>query len=160
MKNQAINIGLSVKERTGVCNILNTLLADETLLYLKTRKHHWNVTGKDFSELHVLFEAQYTELELAIDAIAERIRKLGGNATGTLKEYASNSRLKEQPGKYPAALVMIEELLNDQESIIRHLRQDIDKTDKTFHDAVTTDFLTGLMGQHEKMAWMLRSYIS
>ena len=55
---------------------------------------------------------------------------------------------------------MIEELLDDQESIIRHLRQDIDKTDKTFHDAVTTDFLTGLMGQHEKMAWMLRSYIS
>ncbi len=160
MKNQTINIGLSVKERNGVCAILNTLVADETVLYIKTRKFHWNVVGKEFKELHLLFEAQYGELEIAIDLLAERIRKLGGNAEGTMKEYLSSARLKEHPGKYPTALLMIEELLADHESCIRSLRQDIEKTDKSFHDAGTTDLLTGLIRGHEKTAWMLRSYIS
>ena len=148
-----------MKERTGVCNILNTLLADETLLYLKTRKHHWNVTGKDFSELHVLFEAQYTDLEIIIDEVAERINKLGGKTIGTMSEFTLLSRIIEHPNKYPVQKAMISELLSDHETLITELRKDIDVCTNDNHDAGTADLLTGILQQHETIAWILRRYL-
>ena len=139
--------------------MLSDVLADEMILYIKTRKFHWNVTGKSFMELHKLFEGQYTQLETAIDEIAERINKLGSNTIGTLKEFSSRSTLKESPGKYPTENQMIKELLGDHETCIIALRKNVDKCADSFGDAGTADFLTGMMIEHETIAWTLRRYL-
>jgi len=152
-------IGITGKHLAGTTDLLSVVLADEITLYTKTRNFHWNVTGESFMELHKLFQAQYTELEETIDEIAERISKLGGKAVGTMKEFIQLTRLKEHPGKYPSQKDMIKELLADHESVIRQLRKDIEACDEKFKDAGTTDFLTGIMQQHETTAWVLRRYL-
>jgi starvation-inducible DNA-binding protein len=153
------NIGLSEKQRAGVVTILNTLLADEYLLYTKTRNYHWNVVGQQFNDLHKFFEAQYNELNEIVDAVAERARSLGDNALGTMTEFLKCTRLKEQPGDYPNARDMIANLLADHEALIGHLRVDLETCAEKYHDIGTNDFLTGLMEQHEKKAWMLRAFL-
>jgi starvation-inducible DNA-binding protein len=153
------NIGLLEEQREGVVAILNTLLADEYLLYTKTRNYHWNVVGPQFNDLHKFFEAQYNELNEIVDDVAERGRALGGHALGTMTEFLKYTRLEEQTGYYPDARDMIADLLADHEALIRHLRVDLETCAEQYHDAGTNDFLTGLMEQHEKMAWMLRAFL-
>jgi starvation-inducible DNA-binding protein len=152
------NIGIRDNDRQSVIAILNTLLADEYVLYTKTRNYHWNVTGPQFNDLHKFFEEQYTELSQFVDDIAERARSLGGWALGTLKEFSQQARLSEHPGQYPKAREMIANLLADHETIVRQLRTDLEAAEK-HHDMGTNDFLTGLMEKHEKMAWMLRAFL-
>lgn len=152
------NIGISDKNLTHITGILSTVLADEMMLYVKTRKFHWNVAGESFMELHKLFEKQYNELEEAIDEVAERINKLGSKTIGTMHEFAKHSSIKEAPGKYPASRDMIKELLKDNETIIQSLRKNVDDCSDKYKDAGTADFLTGLMEQHETIAWTLRRY--
>jgi len=153
------DIGLTDAQRTGVIKILNTLLADEYVLYTKTRNFHWNVVGPQFNDLHKFFEAQYTELNVIVDDVAERARALGGEAAGSLAEFTKLARLGEQPGKPLPSQKMLAALLADHEALIQHLRSDLDTCGDKFHDAGTNDFLTGLMEQHEKMAWMLRAFL-
>ena len=153
------NIGLLDEHREGVVAILNTLLADEYLLYTKTRNYHWNVVGPQFNELHKFFEAQYNELNEIVDDVAERSRALGGNALGTMTEFLKSTRLNEESGYYPEARQMIANLLADHEGLICHLRIDLETCAEKYHDAGTNDFLIGLMEQHEKMAWMLRAFL-
>ena len=153
------NIGLSDKQRDGVVKVLNTLLADEYVLYTKTRNHHWNVLGPQFNDLHKFFEGQYSELSEVVDDVAERARALGGRAAATLAEFLKQARLKEHPGQYPEAREMIANLLADHEAIIRTLRADLETCAEEYSDMGTSDFLTGLMERHEKMAWMLRSFL-
>lgn len=95
------NIGLSDEQREGVVGILNTLLADEYVLYTKTRNYHWNVVGPQFNDLHKFFEAQYNALNEIVDDVAERSRALGGSALGTMTEFLKFTRLKEESGYYP-----------------------------------------------------------
>lgn len=154
-----LNIGLTDRQRAGVVDILNALLADEYLLYTKTRNCHWNVVGPQFSDLHKFFEAQYEELDEIVDEVAERARSLGGRAAGSLAEFSKLTRLKEPPGSTPDARQMLANLLADHESIIRILREDLETAVDRHKDAGTNDFLTGLMEQHEKMAWMLRAFL-
>jgi starvation-inducible DNA-binding protein len=153
------NIDLSEEQRAGVVKILNALLSDEYLLYTKTRNYHWNVTGPQFHDLHKFFEEQYTELNEIVDEVAERGRSLDGWAFGTMNEFSQHARLKEHPGQYPKAREMIANLLSDHEAIIRQLRSDLETCADKYHDMGTNDFLTGLMEQHEKMAWMLRAFL-
>jgi starvation-inducible DNA-binding protein len=153
------NIGLLEEQREGVVAILNTLLADEYLLYTKTRNYHWNVVGPQFNDLHKFFEAQYNELNEIVDDVAERARALGGHACGTMAEFLKSTRLQEESGVYPEARQMIANLLADHEAVIGHLRIDLETCVERYHDAGTNDFLTGLMEQHEKMAWMLRAFL-
>lgn len=153
------NIGIPDENREGVVKILNTLLSDEYLLYTKTRNYHWNVTGPQFNDLHKFFEAQYEALDEMIDEIAERARALGGASFGTLAEFSKHTRLKEQPGQVSNAREMIGNLLQDHEGVIRFLRKDLETCAEKYHDIGTNDFLTGLMEKHEKMAWMLRSFM-
>jgi starvation-inducible DNA-binding protein len=157
--NMQTNIDLSEEQRTGVVKILNTLLSDEYLLYTKTRNYHWNVTGPQFHDLHKFFEEQYTELSEIVDEVAERGRTLDGWAFGTMSEFTEHARLKEHPGHYPKAREMIANLLEDHETVIRQLRSDLESCADKYHDMGTNDFLTGLMEQHEKMAWMLRAFL-
>ena len=152
-----VNIGITGKNLEGSIGVLNQALADAHVLYMKLRNYHWHVTGQNFMELHKLFESQYDQIEEAIDEIAERIRSLGGNALATMKELCQEAKLKEFPGEYPEARKMIANLLADHESIIQDLRKALKACDEEFNDMGTSDFLTGLMEKHEKMAWMLRA---
>ena len=152
------NIGIGDDNRHAVIEILNTLLADEYLLYTKTRNYHWNVVGPQFNDLHKFFETQYEALDDVVDDVAERARSLDGHALGTLAELGKRARLKERPGKYPEAKAMLADLLGDYEALIRYLRADVATTMDKHGDAGTSYFLTGLMEKHEKMAWMLRAF--
>jgi len=154
-----VNIGLTERQREGVVEILQTLLADEFVLYTKARNYHWNVTGPQFQELHLFFQQQYEALSDVVDGVAERIRALGGNPVGTLAEFLKRTRLKEHPGKYPSARAMLAALLEDHETLIRHLRTDLQTCAEKYRDMGTSDLLTELMRQHEKMAWMLRAFL-
>lgn len=152
-------IGIADDMRRGVVEILSTLLADEYVLYTKTRNYHWNVVGMQFNDLHKFFEAQYEALDEVIDEVAERARSLGGRALGTLAEFSERTRLKEEPKKAPEAKQMLANLLADHETLVRELRADLQTAMDKFGDVGTSDFLTGLMEKHEKMAWMLRSFL-
>ncbi len=152
-------IGLSEKNLAAVNAMLTGVLSDGVVLYTKTRKFHWNVSGNSFMELHQLFEEHYKKMEQSIDEVAERINKLGANTPGTMQEFLEHTSLKESPGKYPAQNEMIKELLKDYEAIIVQLRKNIDDCDEKFKDAGTADFLTDLLREHETMAWTLRRYL-
>ena len=153
-------IGISQKNLNKSIDLLAIILADEMTLYIKTRKFHWNVKGDSFMELHKLFQSQYTELEESIDLVAERINKLGGNTIGTMTELNAITRLHEAPGTYPNQKEMMTELLDNHETIIKELRKDIEKCSDKINDVGTSDFLTGLLEQHESTAWILRRYLS
>lgn len=154
------NIGITDKNLEKITVLLSTILSDEMTLYIKTRKFHWNVCGESFMELHKLFEGQYKELEEYIDEIAERISKLGAKTIGTMKEFSTSNTLKESPGKYPSQKNMLQELLEDHETMIKHLRQQVDDCSKKYNDAGTADFLTGIMEAHETISWVLRRYLN
>jgi starvation-inducible DNA-binding protein len=154
----SIEIGLPGQAREEVGRLLNQLLADEHVLYVKTRNYHWNVVGPKFRELHLFFEEQYNKLALSIDAIAERARSVGVLAARSMAEFTSQARLAEESG-HPDADTMIRNLLHDHETVVQQLRKDVDRCDDDLHDAGTADFLTGLMEQHEEQAWMLRAHL-
>jgi starvation-inducible DNA-binding protein len=150
------NIGLTQNSRQKAIDVLGDVIADQYVLYTKTRNYHWNVTGEDFSQYHKLFEEQYSAIDEDIDDVAERIRALGGKTPATLSEFLKSATLKEHPSKYPSAKTMIANLLADHETVIRNLRKGIEICGKA-DDAGTEDFLTQLMEKHEKTAWMLRA---
>ncbi len=153
------NIGLTEEQRHGVIDLLNVDLSDLYLLLIKTKKYHWDVVGPQFRTLHMLWEEHYEALTISIDAVAERIRALGGYPLGTAAGFIQNGSIKEHPQDLPSANEMVTRLVSDHEQIIRNLREHIDQCGESFHDEGTADFLTGLMEQHEEMAWMLRSFI-
>lgn len=153
----SINIGINDKDRKKIADGLSHLMADTYTLYLKTHNFHWNVTGPMFNTLHLMFEAQYNELWLAVDQIAERIRALGFPAPGTYKEFAKLSSIPEAEG-VPSAEEMIQQLVEGQEAVARTARQSFPAVDDA-HDESTADLLTQRMQVHEKSAWMLRSLL-
>jgi starvation-inducible DNA-binding protein len=154
-----LNIGLTEEQRHGVIELLNRDLADLYLLLIKTKKYHWDVIGPQFRTLHELWEEQYTALTENIDALAERVRALGGYPLGTAAGFIQYSTIQEHSNDLPDANEMVARLVQDHEQIIRNLRENIDKCSEEYHDEGTADFLTGLMEQHEEMAWMLRSFL-
>jgi starvation-inducible DNA-binding protein len=153
-----IDIGISKKDRKTVADGLSKLLADTYTLYLKTHNFHWNVEGPMFNTLHLMFETQYNELALAVDAIAERIRALGHPAPGSYAAYAKLSSIKEETG-VPKAEEMIRQLVDGQEAVARTARAVFPAAEKA-GDEPTADLLTQRMQIHEKTAWMLRSLLS
>ncbi|MCB5228152.1 DNA starvation/stationary phase protection protein [Alishewanella sp. 16-MA] len=153
-----INIGIEEEQRKAIAHGLSVLLADTYTLYLKTHNYHWNVTGPMFQTLHTLFETQYTELAIAVDDIAERIRALGEFAPGSYKAYAGLTSLKEADG-IPTAEEMIKDLVKGQEAIAKTARSIVPVADGA-SDEVTLDLLTQRMTVHEKNAWMLRSLVA
>ncbi|MCH9659261.1 DNA starvation/stationary phase protection protein [archaeon] len=153
------NMGITEQNRQSVVGILENLLADDYVLYTKTKNYHWNVTGPHFNEYHETFEEQYDGLSDDVDEIAERIRSLGFKASSTLSEFQKNSQLKECPGEYPDANTMVSNLLEDHEKIIQTIREKIPEISGKYGDVGTEDFLVGLMEKHEKTAWMLRSIL-
>ena len=138
---------------------LSKVLADEFILYTKTRNAHWNVTGPDFHAAHEFLEEQYEALDSVVDDVAERIRAFGHYAPATLKEYLKLASLSEQAREKNTSQGFFKQLLSDHESVIIHLRGYVKTFAEEFNDSGTSDFITSLMEKHEKMAWMLRSHL-
>lgn len=152
-------IGISKDNLAKVAHALNVILADEYLLYTKTRNAHWNVEGPDFHSKHLFFEAQYEQLDEIMDGVAERIRSLGHYAPATLKLFLELTHISETLHEKNDGTGFITELLTDHESLIIHLRENINYFANELKDLGTSDYVTGLMETHEKMAWMLRSHL-
>ncbi len=152
-------IGIDAIHRQTIADQLSKILADEYVLYTKTRNAHWNVTGSDFYDKHKFFEIQYGQLDGFIDNVAERIRSIGHFAPATLKIFLALTQLSEITHEKNDSKSYIKELLMDHESIINELRRNIHPFAADFDDAGTSDFITGLMEEHEKMAWFLRAHL-
>jgi len=152
-----VALGLTPAVYKEASTILNQLLADEFIIYIKTLNFHWNVVGSDFYALHIFFQKQYEELLEIADDVAERVRVFGVHAYGSCAEFMEHATVKESSGKKLSAAQMLEQLCEDHETIIRSLRKSVDNLAK-IGDEGTSNFLTELMEKHEKMAWMLRSF--
>ncbi len=148
---------LSARQSAAITGKLNALLADSYTLYLKTHNFHWNVQGPLFASLHLLFEQQYTELALAVDTIAERIRTLGARAPGSYQEFAGLTQIQEELG-VPRALEMVRQLAADQCIVANTARAAFPAAEKAADEA-TLDLLTERLQIHEKNAWMLGSIL-
>ncbi|MBW4666993.1 MAG: DNA starvation/stationary phase protection protein [Cyanomargarita calcarea GSE-NOS-MK-12-04C] len=157
VKGIPVNTGIDEESRKKIADGLSGMLADSYTLYLKTHNFHWNVTGPMFQTLHLMFETQYTELALAVDLIAERIRALGYPAPGTYSDYVKLSSIPETAG-VPKATEMIRLLVEGQEAVVRTARSIFPIVDQV-NDEPTADLLTQRMQLHEKNAWMLRSLL-
>lgn len=152
-------IGITEANRQEVAAELAKVLADENVLYIKTKNAHWNIEGADFYDKHKFFETQFEQLDEIIDSVAERIRSIGHYAPATLKAYLGLTRLTEATREKNDSQGFIRELLEDHEIIIILLREHIKSFTNDFQDVGTSDFITGLMETHEKMAWFLRSHL-
>ena len=154
---QAINIGIDEEARAEVAGGLKRLLADTYTLYLKTHNYHWNVTGPRFRDLHLLWEEQYTELAVAVDDVAERIRTLGHPAPGTYREFAALTSI-EEPETVPDAESMLRDLVRAQETVVRTAREVLPPAQDA-GDESSVSLIADRLVVHEKAAWMLRSLL-
>ena len=152
-------IGIKAENLSAVSHALNGILADEYVLYTKTRNAHWNVEGPDFHSKHLFFEDQFGELDEILDGVAERIRSLGHYAPATLKGFLDLTHFSERLHEKNDAPGFITELLSDHESLIIRLREKINFFANDLADLGTSDYVTGLMEKHEKMAWMLKAHL-
>lgn len=152
-------IGLQERDMANVAEFLNKLLADYTVLYTKIRHAHWNVEGPDFHSQHLFFEGIYDQLAVNIDDVAERVRMLGHYAVGSLAKYLELTHLSEIQYTGTDSKGLIKELTSDFETVIMVIRSGIELS-QSAGDTGTEDFLTGLMEEHEKTAWMLRAHLS
>ena len=150
-------INLGIKNTTAVATAVSRYLASTYTLYLKTQNFHWNVAGEHFYSLHLLFEAQYEDLQGATDTLAERIRALGLRAPASFAEFSTLSEVIEEP-KTVKAMVMVSQLLADNQMMARSGRELISLAEAEGDDA-TADLIVGRLEAHEKAAWMLRSIL-
>ncbi|WP_018275271.1 Dps family protein [Teredinibacter turnerae] len=150
-----IDIGISTENREQIAEGLKKLLADSYTLYLQTHNFHWNVTGPQFRELHLMFEEHYTELAVAVDDIAERIRTLDVAAPGTYKTFAELSSIDEVEG-VPTAGDMVDILTRGHEQVVKTCRETLAIAQESA-DESTASLVSDRMRIHEKTAWMLRA---
>jgi starvation-inducible DNA-binding protein len=136
---------------------LSRLLADSYTLYVKTHNFHWNVTGPMFTTLHTLFETQYTELALAVDEIAERIRALGVRAPGSYREFSELATVKDAEGT-PSAKEMIQILVDDLATVNASAKAVFEAAEAA-GDPASGDLAVRRMDIGEKNAWMLRVHL-
>jgi starvation-inducible DNA-binding protein len=158
MKNaMKIDIGIDPKQREAIAAGLGRVLADTYTLYLKTHGFHWNVTGPQFPSLHQLFMTQYTELQVAADDVAERIRALGAFAPASYAQFSKLTKIKEETGT-PVADDMVRQLVEGQETLVRTIREVLPSAQEA-RDEASVDLLVGRLAIHEKTAWMLRALL-
>ncbi|BAZ45896.1 putative DNA-binding stress protein [Chondrocystis sp. NIES-4102] len=150
-----IDIGIKEEDRIKIAQGLKNLLADSYTLYLQSHNFHWNVTGPQFRELHLMFEEHYTELATAVDEIAERIRTLDVAAPGTYKSFSELSSIKEVEG-VPAAEEMVKILTEGHQQVVKTCREVL-STAQEANDESTASLVSDRMRIHEKTAWMLRA---
>lgn len=153
-----MNPTLSNETKIKIAEMLKPILADQFVLYTKTRNYHWNVTGNMFFTLHLKFEELYNELADDIDETAERIRTYGLNAPGTMSEFLKLSELKEESeAHYPDQITMAINVSNDYNSLASKINQVSMKIQKEFNDEITAGKLYSIAERYEKHAWLLKS---
>src|SRR3954467_13663211 len=152
------NLGILDDHLQMVAEELNKLLADEVVLYFKTRNYHWNIEGSSFYELHNFYEQQFDQLDEIMDDVAERIRIIGHYTEARLADYLKLTSLLESPYTN-AENDQLKNLVASHETIIHNLRRLITLFGDKYKDLGSCDFVTQLLGKHEKMAWMTRAYL-
>ncbi len=150
-----MDIGLSEDYCESMADSLGGVLADTYALMLKTQNYHWNLKGKHFRDLHLMFEEQYGDLWEAVDMIAERIQMLDGTAPGSFSEFNELSNISSADSKLNAD-DMTRDLLEDHERMLREIRNVLEDADEGGDDG-TVDMLTERIREHEQTSWMLRS---
>ena len=149
------NIGLDSDVRHSVVELLNSTLANEAVLKAKTRSVLWNISGSGFHDMQIILKEQIYRLNKITNDIAERVRMLGGVVIGSFQEFLKYTRLEEKPAFAMDSIT----LLADHEASIRFIREDARKCTEEFEDEGTFELLVNIMRIHEKIAWVLRSYI-
>lgn len=152
------NLGIPEIHLQAVAEDLNKLLADEVVLYIKTRNYHWNIEGDNFHEMHLFYENQFNQLDEIMDEVAERIRSIGHYTEARLADYLKLTNLIEPPYTN-FQNDQLKNLLASHETIINNLRRLIGLFAEKYKDVGSSDFVTQLLGKHEKMAWMVRAYL-
>ena len=154
-----MNIGISADNRRKVADELSKLLANEYLLFTKTKNAHWNIEGPDFYDKHLLLDNQANQLSDIIDSVAERIRIVGFTAPATLRAFLELTSLPETSLTENNSTGFISDLLAAHETIIIELRNNISHFADDYADMGSSDFITSLLQEHEKIAWILRSVL-
>jgi starvation-inducible DNA-binding protein len=148
------------KDIEEVVIALNTLLADEYVLYTKIRNMYWNYSSPNYYELHKFLKIQYELLDEMVNNIVKRVHSLGYFALGTMKDFLDVARLSEENDNFDHSTLITKTLVTDHETVIEVIRKEIIPLTNNLKDLITADLVTGIMEQHEKMAWMLSSFIS
>ncbi|WP_068086248.1 Dps family protein [Polycladidibacter stylochi] len=156
------SLGLTSSAREQTAKVLNSLLADEFVLLVKTWNCHWNIRGNSFLSQHMLLDEQYHSLIEIVDDVAERMRALGCHPLGSMHAFHEHTRLKEIPHSKPLpdAQEMVSALVQDHEAIVRELRLYHDSIEQRQHDVGTISLMEDLILKHEKMAWFLRAHLA
>lgn len=154
------NIGISDKNKQAIADQLSKILADEFMLYSKTLNAHWNIEGPDFHTVHVYLESLYNQQQEIVDTVAEKIRAVGHYVPAQLSKYLELTHLSEKALKKNDSLSLFAELLEDHESIIQFLRENIKPDADKLKAEGVSDYITGLMEFHQKTAWMLRAHLN
>lgn len=157
-KAKPVKLGWSTGETEKIVDVLNELLANYQVHYQKLRNYHWNVKGGDFFDLHEEFETLYTEAQLHIDEIAERIRVFSKTPLSTLKDYLEHSQIKET-GTDLDAPVMVREVISDFSILIEHM-SNVAEVAMEQHDSGSEQMMKGFVRKLEKHHWMLTAFLA
>jgi starvation-inducible DNA-binding protein len=137
-----------------IAEALNGLVADSYALYTKTKNFHWHVSGPHFRDYHLLFDEQATEIFASIDELAERVRKLGARTVHSIGEIARLSTIKDNDQDFVSPGDMLNELMNDNKTVIRRMRAAHEIADK-HGDIASASILENFVDQAEKRNWFL-----
>jgi len=152
-------IALAAEARRESSQILNGILADTTILYAMYKKHHWNVAGPTFYQLHLLFDKHAEEQLELVDLLAERIQSLGGIAVGDPRHAAELTTIERPPNGAEEVPVMIDRLLDAHETIIEKVRTGIDRTERN-GDWGTNDLLmSDVLRRNELQVWFIAEHV-
>ena len=151
-----VRLGFNKKDTSELIDQVNILISSYHVHYQKLRNFHWNVTGKDFFDLHDKFEELYNFSKVNIDDLAERVRVFGAFPTATLQEYLDSSKIKEPEGvQNPDE--MVDHLLSDFEILLSQMINVLE-TANDIGDVSTIDLVNSMVKQTEKYYWMFTSW--
>ena len=155
-----LKLEISDRATEEVVIALNTLLADEYVLYTKIRNVYWNYSSPNYYELHKFFKIEYELIDEMINHIVKRVHALGYFSLGSMKDFLNVTRLSEGNDNFEHSTHITQLLVTDHKTIIGIIRENIIPLTNRFKDLITSDLVTGIIEQHEKMAWMLNSFLS
>ena len=152
-------IGLEEKKRKESVEVLNGILADSVFLHALYKKYHWLARGATFYQLHLLLDKQAEEQSKLVDALAERIQKLGGIAVGDPRHAAELTSIPRPPDGAEEIPAMLSRLLEAHETTIEKIREGIEKPDEN-DDAGTSDLLSSkVLPTHETHVWYVAEHL-
>jgi starvation-inducible DNA-binding protein len=138
----------------NIASVMNAILADVFALYLKTKNFHWHMSGSHFRDYHLLLDEQSAQIFAMTDAIAERVRKVGGVTLHSVGEIGRLQRIHDNDQEYVEPQAMLRELHADNQSLVVSLRAAHEVTDDA-NDYATTSMIENWIDESERRAWFL-----